>query len=163
MKNEKNFVCFLITKIWQILKLFFRALSWAQTSYFWRVSSYRLLIFSSRTPTTFKYSEEDLPPPSNRSGHMRVGPPNRQGLDNRQDYPGIIPNPAAIIPSPVGIRHVSDQSASSTVLQVQQQTEKLSEKLLTTPGSPMETIRRRFPTGAHTVSWNFQKSTIFRE
>ena len=72
---------------------------------------------------------------------------------NRQDYPGIIPNPAgiipnpaAIIPSPAGIRHVSDQSAS-TVLQ--QQT---TEKLLTTPGSPMETIRRRFPTGAHTVS-----------
>ena len=78
---------------------------------------------------------------------------------NRQDYPGIIPNPAAIIPSPVGIRHVSDQSAS-TVLQ-QQTTEKL---LVTTPGSPMETIRRRFPTGAHTVRFKFsKKSNFFRE
>ena len=70
---------------------------------------------------------------------------------NRQDYPGIIPNPAAIIPSPVGVRHVSDQSASSTVL-LQQQQQKTTEKLLTTPGSPMESIRRRFPTGAPTVS-----------
>ena len=73
---------------------------------------------------------------------------------NRQDYPGIIPNPAAIIPSPVGVRHVSDQSASSTVLLQQQQ--QTTEKLLTTPGSPMESIRRRYPTGApstHTVSY----------
>ena len=74
---------------------------------------------------------------------------------NRQDFPGIIPNPAAIIPSPVGVRHVSDQSASSTVLLQQQQQQQTTEKLLTTPGSPMESIRRRFPTGAptHTVSY----------
>ena len=39
MKNEKNYVGFLIHKLWQILKYFSRALSWAQTSYFWRVSS----------------------------------------------------------------------------------------------------------------------------
>ena len=37
MKNEKNYMGFLITKIWQILKRSSRALSWAQTSYFWRV------------------------------------------------------------------------------------------------------------------------------
>lgn len=82
---------------------------------------------------------------------------------NRQDYPGIIPNPAAIIPSPVGVRHVSDQSTSSTVLLQQQQ--QTTEKLLTTPGSPMESIRRRFPTGAptHTVSYKkILKSEIFR-
>ena len=41
MKNEKNYVGFLIHKIWQILKRFARALSWAQTSYFWRVSTYQ--------------------------------------------------------------------------------------------------------------------------
>ena len=82
---------------------------------------------------------------------------------NRQDFPGIIPNPAAIIPSPVGVRHVSDQSASSTVLLQQQQT---TEKLLTTPGSPMESIRRRYPTGApstHTVSYfsvNFTENFV---
>ena len=35
---KKNYVGFLITKIWQIFKHFSRALSWAQTSYFWRVS-----------------------------------------------------------------------------------------------------------------------------
>ena len=34
MKNEKNYMGFLITKIWQILKRFSRALSRAQTSYF---------------------------------------------------------------------------------------------------------------------------------
>ena len=38
MKNGKNYVGFLINKIWQILKRFSGALSWAQTSYFWRVS-----------------------------------------------------------------------------------------------------------------------------
>ena len=37
MKNEKNYMGFLIAKIWQILKRFSRALSWAQTSYFWKV------------------------------------------------------------------------------------------------------------------------------
>ena len=37
MKNEKNNVGFCIRKIWQIWKRFSRALSWAQTSYFWRV------------------------------------------------------------------------------------------------------------------------------
>ena len=37
MKNEKNYAGFHIPKIWQILKRFSRALSWAQTSYFWRV------------------------------------------------------------------------------------------------------------------------------
>ena len=37
MKNEKNYMGFLILKIWQILKHFTRVLSWAQTCYFWRV------------------------------------------------------------------------------------------------------------------------------
>ena len=37
MKNEKNYVGFLIQEIWQILKRFSRPLSWAQTSSFWRV------------------------------------------------------------------------------------------------------------------------------
>ena len=37
MKNEKNYVSFLIHKIWQILKRFSRAWSSAQISYFWRV------------------------------------------------------------------------------------------------------------------------------
>ena len=37
MKNEKNYMGFVMIKIWQILKHFYRALSWAQTSYFWRV------------------------------------------------------------------------------------------------------------------------------
>ena len=36
-KTEKNYMGFLVTKIWQILKRFSRALSWEQTSYFWRV------------------------------------------------------------------------------------------------------------------------------
>ena len=43
MKNEKNYMAFLITKTWQILKHFPRALSWAQTSYFWRVGGARAL------------------------------------------------------------------------------------------------------------------------
>ena len=37
MKNEKIYLGFLIYKIWQILKRFSRAISWAQTSYFWWV------------------------------------------------------------------------------------------------------------------------------
>ena len=37
MKNEKNYLGFLLHKIWQILKHFSRALSWAQTFYFWAV------------------------------------------------------------------------------------------------------------------------------
>ena len=40
MKNEKTTWVFLVTKIWQILKRSSRALSWAQTSYFWRVYIY---------------------------------------------------------------------------------------------------------------------------
>ena len=43
MKNEKNYMGFLIHKIWHILKRFSRALSWAQTSYLWGVHR----IFSS--------------------------------------------------------------------------------------------------------------------
>ena len=39
-KIKKNYMGFLITKIWQILKRFYRALSWAQTTYFWRVYYY---------------------------------------------------------------------------------------------------------------------------
>ena len=39
MKNEKNYVGFIIHKTWQILKRFSRALICAQTSYFWRVNS----------------------------------------------------------------------------------------------------------------------------
>ena len=38
MKNEKNYMGFLIHKIWQILKHFSRALSWAQPSNLWAVS-----------------------------------------------------------------------------------------------------------------------------
>ena len=37
MKNEKNYMGFLIHNIWQILKRFSGALIWVQTSYFWRV------------------------------------------------------------------------------------------------------------------------------
>ena len=37
MKNEKNYMGFLISKVWQILKHFGGAFRWAQTSYFWRV------------------------------------------------------------------------------------------------------------------------------
>ena len=37
MKNEKNYIGFLMIKIWQILKRSSRALRWAQTTYFWRV------------------------------------------------------------------------------------------------------------------------------
>ena len=37
---EKNYMGFLIHKIWQILKHFSRQLSWAQTSFFWRVAWY---------------------------------------------------------------------------------------------------------------------------
>ena len=40
MKNEKNYVGFLIPKVWQILKHFVGAFHQAQTSYFWRVISY---------------------------------------------------------------------------------------------------------------------------
>ena len=35
--RKKNYVSLHIPKIWQILKHFSRALSWAQTSYFWAV------------------------------------------------------------------------------------------------------------------------------
>ena len=45
MKNEKNYLGFLIIKIWHILKRFSRALSWAQTSYFKRVT-YLLIIIN---------------------------------------------------------------------------------------------------------------------
>ena len=36
-KTEKNYMGFLMHKIWQILKHFSRALSWEQTSYLWGV------------------------------------------------------------------------------------------------------------------------------
>ena len=42
--HEIKIVGFLITKIWQILKRSSRALSWAQTSYFWRVCNYFFLL-----------------------------------------------------------------------------------------------------------------------
>ena len=38
MKNEKNYMGFLIPKVWQILKPFAGAFHQAQTSYFWRVT-----------------------------------------------------------------------------------------------------------------------------
>ena len=39
MQNKNNYIYmrFLMIKMWQILKRFSRELSWAQTSYFWRV------------------------------------------------------------------------------------------------------------------------------
>ena len=45
MKNEKNYMGFLIHKIYQILKRFAGTFRWAQTSYFWRVKYYFLIFF----------------------------------------------------------------------------------------------------------------------
>ena len=45
MKNEKNYMGFLIHKVRQILKRFSRALGWAQTSYLWAVYSIILRSF----------------------------------------------------------------------------------------------------------------------
>ena len=57
MKNEKNYMGFLVTKIWQILKHFSRAFCWAQTSYFWRVNSFGLFLKSSPTTTCQLFSD----------------------------------------------------------------------------------------------------------
>ena len=45
MKNKKTTWVFLLHKIWQILKRFSRALSWAQISYFWRVTCKKNILF----------------------------------------------------------------------------------------------------------------------
>ena len=47
MKNEKNYVGFLITKIWQILKRFAGTFHWVQTSYFWRVINGMVINFGA--------------------------------------------------------------------------------------------------------------------
>ena len=49
---------FLIKKIWQILKYFSRALSWASTSYFWRVYSVLHIILISMLNITFRRSNK---------------------------------------------------------------------------------------------------------
>ena len=59
MKNEKNYVGFLITKIWQILKRFSRALSWAQTSYFWRVCC-TMGLCTLTTPSKIKIANPNI-------------------------------------------------------------------------------------------------------
>ena len=44
-KNEKNYMGFLMHKIWQILKHLSRVLIWAQTSYFWGVSHHQGILY----------------------------------------------------------------------------------------------------------------------
>ena len=46
MKNGKNYMSFLIIKIWQILKGFGGTKTLAKTSYFWGVISTEHLLFS---------------------------------------------------------------------------------------------------------------------
>ena len=95
-----------------------------------------------RTPT-LNYSHEDLPP--SRGQHLRA--PNRQDyLSNRDSNLG-----------PPGLR-TPDQSVlqqpSTTHTAIGADRGMGTEKLLT-PGSPMEAMRRRFPTGAGPrVEWD---------
>ena len=87
-----------------------------------------LLIFRT---STFNYSQEDLPPSASNTsnrGQQQGGGGQHLRAPTRQDY------------------NIGNNSGSNNAGGLRTPSEKPSGEKLITPGSPMESIRRRYPT-----------------